>query len=59
MNIIKRFIDSKKCQLGIIEAKFLVMGLIIGIILGIVLVYLGTAGILPFKIPVCPVISAK
>lgn len=56
---IKEFIASKKAQLGIIEAKFLIIGLVIGIILGIVLVYLGTAGILPFKIPVCPVVAGK
>jgi uncharacterized membrane-anchored protein YhcB (DUF1043 family) len=44
---------NKKAQLGFIEFKFMMMGLVIGLILGIVLVYLGTKGILPFKIPVC------
>jgi len=42
---------SKRGQLGIIEFKFLMMGILIGIIIALVLVYLGTAEILPFKIP--------
>jgi hypothetical protein len=44
---------EKKGQLGIIEFKYFISGLIIGIIVGIVLVYLGKIGTLPFKIPVC------
>ena len=43
---------NKKGQLGPIEFKFFIIGLIIGLILGLVLVYLGTKGII-FKIPVC------
>jgi len=44
-------IFNKKGQLGIIEAKYFFIGLIIGVIIALVLVYLGTAKILPFKIP--------
>jgi len=42
---------NKKGQLGIIEFKYFMGGLIIGIIIGLVLVLLGTKGVLPFKIP--------
>jgi len=42
---------NKKAQLGWIETKFFLVGLIIGIIITLVLVYLGAKGILPFKIP--------
>ncbi len=42
---------TKKGQLGIIEFKYLIIGVLIGIILALVLVYLGSAEILPFKIP--------
>ena len=45
--------QDKKGQLGIIEAKFFFIGLLVGLIGALVLVYLGTAGILPFSIPVC------
>jgi hypothetical protein len=44
---------DKKAQLGWIEFKYFIVGLIIGLIVGIALVYVGTKGILPFKIPVC------
>lgn len=44
-------IFNKKGQLGIIEAKYFFIGLIIGIIIGLAIVYLGTAKVLPFKIP--------
>lgn len=44
---------TKKAQLAGLEFKFLLIGLIIGLVAGIVLVYLGTKGIIPFKIPVC------
>lgn len=44
---------NKKGQLGMIEFKYFMFGLIGGIIAGLVLVYLGTAGIIPFQIPVC------
>jgi hypothetical protein len=43
---------NKKGQLGIIEFKFLMVGLLIGIILALALVYLGSSNILPFEIPV-------
>jgi len=42
---------SKKGQLAIIEFKYLLMGLLIGIIIALALIWLGAAGILPFKIP--------
>lgn len=42
---------GKKGQLGIIEFKYFMGGLILGIVIGLVLVLLGTKGILPFKIP--------
>jgi len=42
---------QKRGQLGIIEFKYFIVGLIVGIVLGLVLVYLGTKGILPFKVP--------
>ncbi len=45
------FSMNKKGQLGIIEFKYFMVGLIIGIIIGLVLVLLGTKGVLPFKIP--------
>lgn len=38
---------NKKAQLGIIEAKFLLIGLVIGLVLGIVLVILAGKGIIP------------
>ena len=41
---------SKKGQLGIIELKFFVMGLLAGVVLAIVLVLLANKGILPFKL---------
>ncbi len=44
---------DKRGQLGIIEFKYFFVGLVIGIILGLLLVWLGTAGVLPFRIPVC------
>jgi len=44
---------DKRGQLGAIEFKYFFVGLVIGIILGLLLVWLGTAGVLPFRIPVC------
>lgn len=44
-------IMDKRGQLGIIEFKYFMMGLFIGLILGLVLVFLGTAKVLPFQIP--------
>lgn len=41
----------KKGQLGIIEARYFMIGFVVGIIGAFVLTYLGTAGILGFKIP--------
>ncbi len=43
---------EKRGQLGIIEFKYFLVGLLIGIVLGLVLVYLGTAKVIPFTIPV-------
>lgn len=34
---------NKKAQLGIIEFKFMMIGLVVGIILALVLVYLGNS----------------
>lgn len=48
-----KLLRNKKAQLGFIEFKFFIMGLIIGLIAALILVYLGTKGVLPFKIPVC------
>tara|TARA_Y100000310_G_scaffold321278_1_gene378688 strand:+ start:1347 stop:1649 length:303 start_codon:yes stop_codon:yes gene_type:complete len=42
---------NKKGQLGVIEGKYFFVGFFVGIILALVLVFLGTAKILPFKIP--------
>ncbi len=48
-------LKSKKAQLGIIEFKFLMIGLIIGLIAAVVLIILANRGILPFKLSfVCP-----
>jgi len=43
---------EKRGQLGIIEFKFFMYGLIVGTLGSFVLTYLGTAKILPFQIPV-------
>jgi hypothetical protein len=51
--ILMKFLKTKKAQLGLIEFKYFMIGLIIGLIVGIVLVLLGTKGVLPFTIPVC------
>lgn len=48
---------DKKAQLGLIEFKFLMIGLIIGLILGIAVIYLSTKGVLPLgfiKTMFCP-----
>ncbi len=47
---------NKKAQLGIIEAKFLIIGVIVGIILALALVFMANKGILiPFKLGfLCP-----
>jgi len=42
---------NKRGQLGVIEFKFFMYGLIIGIIIAFVLVLLGNKGVIPFKIP--------
>ena len=44
-------IFNKKGQLGIIEGKYFLIGMLVGIIIALVLVYLGTQKILPFAIP--------
>jgi len=47
---------NKKGQLGMIELQYFMGGFAVGIVGSLILVYLGTTGILPFKIPlVCPV----
>ncbi len=56
MNKIKKFLTSKKAQLGIIEMKFFLMGLGVGLILGVAVVFMANKGILPFKLTfVCQV----
>ena len=46
---------NKKAQLGIIEFKFAMIGLIIGIILTLGVIYMANNGIIPFKLGfVCP-----
>jgi hypothetical protein len=53
-----KIFNNKKAQLGWIEFKYFMTGLVIGIIIALILVLLGTKGILPFKIPfVCPVVG--
>ena len=49
----KRILQSmdKRGQLGIIEFKFFFYGLVFGLLVAFVLVYLGTTGVIPFKIP--------
>tara|TARA_Y100000310_G_scaffold308649_1_gene351976 strand:- start:614 stop:781 length:168 start_codon:yes stop_codon:yes gene_type:complete len=46
----------KKAQLGILEFKWIIMGITLGIILAIAVIYMANKGILPFKLGfVCPV----
>jgi len=42
---------EKRGQLGIIEFKYFMIGLLIGVVIAFVLVGLGTSGVLPFKVP--------
>jgi len=42
---------TKKGQLGWIEIRFFLYGLLVGILIALALVYLGAKGILPFKVP--------
>lgn len=52
---IRDLIKNKKAQLGIIEMKFFIYGLLAGIILTLLLVYLANKGILPFNLSfLCP-----
>lgn len=37
---------SKKAQLGVIELKFFIMGLVLGLVIGIVLAVLNNKGVL-------------
>ncbi len=39
-------IKSKKAQLGIIEMKFFIIGLIIGLVIGLVLAVLNSKGVI-------------
>lgn len=49
---------DKKAQLGMIEFKYMMIGVVIGIILTIVVVMLGNSGILPFKLSfLCPAVK--
>jgi uncharacterized membrane protein len=51
---------GKKGQLGIIEFKYFVVGVIVGIILSFILIYLGAKKAIPFQIPfACPAVAAK
>ncbi|HLC89073.1 MAG TPA: hypothetical protein VJG49_03475 [Candidatus Nanoarchaeia archaeon] len=43
--------QSKRGQLGVIEAKYAIVGFFIGLIAAIILVLLGTKKVLPFEIP--------
>ena len=43
---------NKKAQLGVIEFKFFLFGLIAGIIIGLVLIALMNGGTIPFKLPI-------
>lgn len=42
---------NKRGQLGIIEFKYFIGGLIVGIVIALVLVLLGNKEIIPFQIP--------
>ncbi|MBT4604225.1 hypothetical protein HOC01_01165 [archaeon] len=42
---------NKKAQLGMIEFKFFMYGMVLGLIVALVLVLLGSKGIIPFEIP--------
>jgi hypothetical protein len=42
---------NKRGQLGIIEFKFFLYGLVFGLIVGFLLVYLGNTGVIPFEVP--------
>jgi hypothetical protein len=44
-------IMNKKAQLGVIEFKFFMFGLIGGLIVGLVLIVLMNGGTIPFKLP--------
>lgn len=51
---------NKKAQLGIIEFKFAIIGIILGIIIALVVVYFANNGALPFKMSfVCPKLPVK
>ncbi len=41
---------QKRGQLGIIEFKYFMVGLVIGVIIGAVLIYLSLKGILPISL---------
>jgi len=55
-----KIFKTKKAQLGIIEFKYFMVGLIIGIILAIILIMLANKGILPFSMKfVCPSLPVR
>ena len=43
--------NFKKGQLAMIEFQYAMAGFGVGLVLGLILVWLGSAGILPFKVP--------
>ncbi len=46
-----KLFKSKKGQLGIIEAKFMAMGVVVGLVLAIAIIFMANKGILiPFKL---------
>jgi len=42
---------NKRGQLGIIEFKYFMMGILIGIVIALVVIALGTKGVIAFKVP--------
>ena len=50
MNILKQILKSKTAQLGWIEFKYFIVGVLIGLVLTLLLTYLANHGILPFNL---------
>jgi|TARA_Y100000310_G_C20602932_1_gene774011 hypothetical protein len=49
------FFKNKKAQLGFIEFKFFIFGLILGLVVAFLLIFLANNGTLPFRMEfVCP-----
>jgi hypothetical protein len=52
------FSKNKRAQLGLIEFQYFMVGFGVGLVGSLILIFLGTKGIIPFKIPlVCPALS--